>query len=185
MKTFFGLTLLLLLVIGLHAQDKPRFSSQNYVGILEGESGTALQMQTINGFRAGNWFAGIGTGLDYYSIRSIPLFVSVNRFLGNAKLPLYFNADVGINFPWRNNNQYWIHNPGELSPSLYWAGGMGYRFGLKGSRHALLLNMGYAYKRLIEESNFVNPCLVPPCPVSTERYDYRLKRLSVKLGFMF
>src|SRR5689334_8657847 len=81
-------------------KDKFRFSSQNYAGILEGESGTSLQVQTINGLRYKTWFAGVGTGLDYYYQRTIPLFLSVSKFLSSTKVPLYFNGDAGINFIW-------------------------------------------------------------------------------------
>ena len=36
----------------LFAQKKEwKFGSQNYAGIAEGESGTGLQLQTINGFK--------------------------------------------------------------------------------------------------------------------------------------
>ncbi|MEO7984421.1 MAG: hypothetical protein ABI688_10105 [Bacteroidota bacterium] len=166
------------------AQKKWKFSSQNYAGILEGESGTGFQLQTINGFRYKTWFTGIGTGLDYYYQRSVPLFVSVSKFLPPGKLPLYFSGDAGINFPWIKNGIY-FQDPGSYSSSLYWAGGIGYKFGSRKRNDAVLLNFGYSFKHLINETEYTNPCLVPPCPVFTDRYDYRLRRVSVKLGWMF
>lgn len=170
----------------LFAQKKEwKFGSQNYAGITEGESGTGLQLQTINGFKYKTWFAGIGTGIDYYFQRSIPLFLSVSKFLPPGKLPLYFNGDVGINFPWVRNDLYYIQDPVEYSSSLYWAGGLGYKFGFNKNSNAVLLNFGYSYKHLINDTEYTNPCLIPPCPVSTERYDYRLRRLSLKVGWMF
>ena len=80
----------------LFAQKKEwKFGSQNYAGITEGESGTGLQLQTINGFRYKTWFTGVGTGIDYYFQRSIPLFLSVSKFLAPGKLPLYFVENRG------------------------------------------------------------------------------------------
>jgi hypothetical protein len=169
----------------LFAQKGWKFSSQNYAGILEGESGTALQLQTINGFRHKTWFAGAGTGIDYYFQRSIPLFVSVSKFLPSGKLPLYFSGDAGINFPWIKNGLYYIQDPGEYSSSLYWAGGVGYKFGFKKKNDGILLNFGYSFKHLVNETEYTMPCLIPPCPVTTERNDYRLKRISLKVGWTF
>lgn len=169
----------------ISAQKKWKFGSQNYAGIMEGESGTALQLQTINGFRYKTWFTGVGTGIDYYYHRSIPLFISVSKFLSSAKLPLYFSGDIGINFPWLSNNLSYFEGPPDFSSSLYWAGGMGYKFRIKKSNDGVLLNIGYSYKHLISEGEYTNPCLVPPCPSSNDRFDYHLRRLSLKVGWMF
>lgn len=169
----------------LFAQKGWKFGSQNYAGILEGGSGTAFQLQTINGLKHKTWFAGIGTGIDYYFQRSIPLFVSVSKFLPPGKLPLFFNADIGINFPWEKNGPYYFENPGEYSSSLYWASGLGYKFRFKNKNEGLLLNLGYSFKHLINETEYTIPCLIPPCPVNNEKYDYRLRRLSLKVGWLF
>lgn len=167
------------------AQQKPKFSSQNYIGILEGEASTSFQLQTINGFRYKTWFAGVGTGLDYYYQRSIPLFLSISKFLPSAKTPFYFNGDAGINFPWSKNDIYFFQYRGDFSPSLYWAGGVGYKFSFKKGNQGILLNLGYSYKHIIQETENIYPCLIAPCPVFKERYDYRLKRLSLKAGWIF
>jgi hypothetical protein len=181
-----------LLLIGhsLKAQNKPakpriQFGSQNYAGILEGQRGTSFQLQTINGVRYKTWFAGAGTGLDYYYLRSIPLFASVSKFFPKAKSALYFNGDAGINFHWRRSGIYEIQYTGEYFPSLYWAGGVGYKFASKKRSDGFLVNIGYSYKHLIQKNKITQPCLIPPCPTYDERYDYRFKRLSLKMGWMF
>lgn len=184
------LLLFLFLMYSLPAQKKSHshrisFSSQNYTGILEGEAGTSFQLQTINGLRYKTWFAGVGTGLDYYYQRSIPLFISLSKFLPSAKTPFYFNGDVGINFPWSKNDRYYFQYRGDFSPSLYWAGGFGYKFSFKKGDQGILLNLGYSYKHIIQETETSYPCLIAPCPVFKERYDYRLKRLSLKAGWIF
>jgi hypothetical protein len=170
---------------GMKAQQKLKFSSQNYAGFLEGEARTAFQIQSINGFRYKTWFTGIGAGLDYYYQRSIPVFLSFNKFLQSEKVPLYFNADAGINFPWARNYDYVFEYRGDFSPSLYWAGGLGYKFALKKRGEGILLNLAYSYKHLFQDVEYQYECLIPPCPTYKERYDYRLRRLSVKLGWMF
>ena len=166
------------------AQLKPQFSSQNYVGILEGDAQTSFQFQTINGFKYRGWFAGAGTGIDYYFQRSIPVFFSLSKFLSSTKVPLYFTGDFGINIPWIKEVT-WFRDPGGFEKGLYWGGGMGYRFGLKKTSNAFLLNFGYSGKNLFHEESSVSPCLVPPCPVMKQTYKYNLNRLSVRVGFTF
>jgi hypothetical protein len=191
-KSLLLLPVLLFICYSLAAQkksDKPRlqFSSQNYAGILEGGAGTSFQLQTINGVRYKTWFAGAGTGLDYYYQRSIPLFASVSKFFPKAKNALYFNADAGVNFHWKRRDliEFQYQNPGEYFPSLYWAGGVGYRFASKKRSDGFLINLGYSYKHIVQKNKITQPCLIPPCPTYDERYDYRLRRLSLKMGWMF
>jgi len=88
----------------LHAQNKVAFSTQNYVGLLIGGSDNSPQLQTINGIRFNKWFTGIGTGIDWYYQRSVPVFLSLERgFRVTPKKNIYFSSGAGINFPWRNN----------------------------------------------------------------------------------
>lgn len=89
MKLFF-ITAFAFISICTSAQKKTNFSSQNYVGLLEGEHGSSLQLQTINGARFSSWFVGLGAGIDWYYRRSIPIFTSVNKeFLKKRKKFLF------------------------------------------------------------------------------------------------
>lgn len=189
-KTMSGIALLLVLITAVHGQEKGpkkavQFGSLIYTGIHEGDAVTGFQLQMINGIRYKTWFAGIGTGIDYYFERSVPLFFSLTKFFPAIKVPLFINGDIGMNFPWNPNNVYHTWSPGKLSSSLYWAGGAGYKFSFRKSSNNLLLNLGYSFKHLIQVNQVTFPCLVQPCPTGEERYDYRLNRLSVKLGWMF
>lgn len=189
-KIISGIALVVMLHPAVQGQDKSskksiRFGSLTYAGIHEGEAGTGFQLQMINGIRYKTWFAGIGTGIDYYFERSVPLFFSVTKFFPAMKAPLFINGDIGMNFPWNPDNVYYTWSPGKLSSSLYWAGGAGYKFSFRKSPNNLLLNVGYSFKHLIQFNQVTFPCLIQPCPTGKERYDYRLNRLSVKLGWMF
>jgi len=167
------------------AQQKTSFSSQNYVGITEGEAGTSFQLQTINGLRYETWFGGIGTGLDYYYLRSMPLFFSLSKSLNNKKRSFFISGDAGINFPWAAKSEYYsYYGIQKYFPGAYWASGIGYKIGLRGN-DALLFTIGYSYKRLKGESEYELPCLNPPCPVNKDRFDYNLKRISLRAGWMF
>ncbi len=167
------------------AQLRPAFHSQAYVGLLEGATASSFQLQTINGVRYGNWFGGAGAGLDYYYYRTIPLFLSVTRYTGSGDNGFFFSIDGGTNFFWGYNNKYYPMSPtggaGDFSPSLYYGGSAGYRIGLKDSKDAVLLNIGYSAKHLKETVG--TACINPPC--FFERYDYRLNRLSLRIGLSF
>ena len=187
---FFSITAaaLLLLSNGTLAQKKFSFSSQTYVGIVSGEDYTELQIQAINGVKINKWFGGIGTGIDWYYLRSVPLFASVNRdIFQKGKKTFLLTADAGINFPWKDERYYWIDyvSDSKQSPGLYWAGGISYKFGVGKSDNAVLLNFGYSYKQAKETVTNIYPCFSPPCTPNVESFNYKLKRLSVRIGWAF
>lgn len=188
MKNIFSAVFIVFhLTSGTYAQSPYKFHSQNFAGILEGEAGTYFQLQSINGFQRGTWFGGLGTGLDYYYFRTIPLFLSVNKFFCPCERSFYVSLDGGINWIWDKTTAGPVNNyqEGNFSPSLYLAGGLGYRIGLKNKRDALLLNLGYSAKHMNEKIEKPNPCLFPPCPVYSERFKYSLNRLSLRVGWQF
>lgn len=181
-----------LFTIALKAQHKAIFSSQNYAGLLEGEQGSKFQLQTINGFDYKTWFGGLGTGIDWYYRRSIPVFGSINKdLLKKGNRNFYLAGDVGINFPWKDDKNYnvWAYNVEKSYPGLYWAAGLGYKIGIGKNRDALLVQLAYSYKHLHEKVKSVyyyTDIIYPgPRPDFTNRYDYYLRRLSLKLGWHF
>src|SRR5688500_20060445 len=78
------------------------FSSIYNVGLVEGENGTSLQLQTVQGIRYGKWFAGICAGLDYYELRTIPLFLDIRREFstGNMRLSYMPMVVIFLHRPW-------------------------------------------------------------------------------------
>jgi hypothetical protein len=186
-KAFIMLTVFFIAATNLSAQKKVSFSSQNYVGLVAGEVNSELQLQTINGIKKGPWFAGIGAGIDWYYLRSIPLFVSVNRnIFSKGRRFMFVSGDAGKNFSWRNNV------PDDFPPydrqqtdGLYWAAGVGYKFGVGKSDNSILMQFGYSYKKMGEESTQIICPFIGPCYPTTDKYDYQLKRLSFKIGWGF
>jgi hypothetical protein len=187
-KKIISIAILFFSICSIHAQSKPRFSSQNYLGIIVGENGTNPQLQSINGIVVNKWFTGIGTGIDWYYQRSVPLFLSVNRsFLQRGKRNFMIAADAGANFPWKDNRYYndWYYGDVKTFPGFYWSGGFGYRIGMGKQNDALLLHLGYSYKFFRERVTSTLFCINPPCPENVETFNYNLRRLSLKLGWSF
>lgn len=158
------------------------FSSVNQVGVLEGETGSALQLQTINGIRYNKWFAGIGVGLDHYRVRSVPVFIDVRRNLFSRSNSPFAYGNFGVNIPWAEdkNKMQWGSN--SFHSGLYYDAGIGYRFGL-GKKTGLVFSGGFSLKQMREYRSSEVVCFRAPCPeAETDRYHFSLKRFSFKAG---
>ncbi len=75
--------------------NKIRFHSINQFGIIAGASDANLQLQTINGIEKATWFVGIGTGIDYYYSRSIPLFLDIRKNVFSTQKTPFIMLTVG------------------------------------------------------------------------------------------
>jgi hypothetical protein len=191
MRLFFMIAVTIMSTTAL-AQHHTTFSSQNYVGLLEGEQGSKFQLQTINGIKYKTWFAGIGTGIDWYYRRSIPAFMSLNKdFLVKGNRNFFIATDVGANFPWQVEKNSYAYNIEESIPGFYWGAGVGYKVGVGKLNDGILLQVGYSYKHVGEKVktiyyyDYVNPMITQPRTDMTNRFDYYLRRLSLKIGWNF
>jgi hypothetical protein len=188
MKIIFMAAIALFATNDIVAQKKFTFRSQNYVGYLGGENEGALQLNTINGFQRKLWFAGVGTGLDYYYQRTIPLFASFSRYFTSRPNSFYVSADGGANFLWDKSTANLFNgqsNNGRFRPSLYYGAYAGYKFGVIKNKGSLMFNVGYSGKQIRESVTVPMPCINPPCPESEQHLKYDLKRISVRMGWMF
>jgi hypothetical protein len=177
--------------IAQQVNNKIKFHSINQVGWLQGQSGAASQLQTINGAQYRSWFVGAGVGLDYYRFRTVPLFIDVRKEFGKTMNKFFVYADAGIdhldvsNAQKKSFNLYPIEN--EFSRGSYYDVGAGYKFKIKRNA-ALLFSAGYTYKKIAEKSTIyygqpdvwylVNPVFI-------EQYNYPLSRLTIKVGWQF
>jgi hypothetical protein len=164
------------------------YRSNNYLGIVEGENGSSFQMQTIHGLSYKSWYAGLGAGLDYYRYRSVPVFFSLNRDIIIRSKTFFLSGDAGVNYPWVKNGHvsiWWAPTEQEYKRGLYWATGIGYKAFFKNKKDAILINLGYSYKQLKQETVSTTVCNEPPCQVDIETFNYRMRRISVRLGWQF
>ncbi len=160
-----------------------RFQSVNQIGLIDGSSDTEFHLQTINGLRFGNWFTGIGVGIDYYYVRSVPLFFDVRNYWFKKKNSPFVYADIGINFPCVKDYDDFIFQDINYNEGLYYDLGLGYKLGLKNT-HALSLSAGFNFKRISGKRSYI-PCEFMPCAGTTEEFDYKMNRISMKFGWEF
>lgn len=190
MKNVFLLILFCLFLTAAPAQFKPRFSTQNLVGLQIGASGQQPQVQSLNGIAWKQWFGGVGTGIDWYYRRSIPVFLTGARYFPlQQRKQLFVSAGAGLNFVWdKTDNDFWLgwySSRAEFKNGMYWNTGLGYRLMVGKQHDALLLHVGYNVKEHTENRYVVNPCLIGPCPEQKESLKYTLRTLSLKLGWGF
>jgi len=153
-------------------------------GLLEGMGGSSWNLQTINGAYYKSWFAGIGIGLDYYSMRTIPLFIDARKELFRKKSTPFLYGDAGIHFDWLKKNEKRSWGTSEYNRGFFYDAGAGYKFGF-GNRNALLLSAGYTMKTIREERMLDVQCIQAPCNPQKEYFNYTFSRFSFKVGWQF
>lgn len=157
-----------------------KFSSINSAGVLLGQNNPQLSLQTVNGVQYGDWFAGVGVGLDYYYMRSIPVFIDVRRMV-IPKKNLFVYADAGVNYPFlKNNNTEDTWYKTTYKQGLYVDGGVGYLFST--DKQTGFFSIGYSTKRLRETVEHPYIWGPPGMPVETDKLRYQFNRISIKAG---
>lgn len=188
-KFFLAIVLLITVSIDASSQATTKtrrdISSQISAGITEGEQGTSFHVEVLNGIWYKTWFTGIGTGLDYYYFRSIPVYLSAVKYLSPRNHSFYFQGDGGINFAWEDQSSFvWNEVSSKFKPGFYWNGSVGFATGLD-KKNSFLFGLGYSHKSLKEVKEIAIPCFNPPCENTFETYRYNLNRLTLRLGWQF
>lgn len=162
-----------------------RFHSVNSLVLINGSNAVSASIQSVNGFKKGAWYAGIGTGIDYYLYRSIPLFADF-RYEAGKKNNFFAYADGGINISWVQNkfNTNPILFEGGWGNSTYQNGfytdaGVGVSLDIK-KRNALVFSLGHSYKSLTQIHRY--PDWRSREWLST-RTTYHLNRIMLKAGW--
>ncbi len=162
------------------------------IGVLDGDHSTSFQFQVVGGIQKNNWQFGIGTGLDYYKIRSLPLFLDTRYFFGKDKRA-FAVVNLGYSIPWPLEEQYKIvyltggNIKSEFEMGLYTDVGIGYQIPL-GKKQLLSFSLGYSVKKNTEiydrRYDWIWGWPVPqPGSLDNERrMDYTFRRLSFKTG---
>jgi hypothetical protein len=163
-----------------------KFHSINNIGLLEGQTGSSFQIQSINGAQYKSWFGGIGLGLDFYRYRTIPLFIDIRKEFGKSNNKLVVYSDLGINFSWVTDNEKTSYVAGDkFSGGFYADMGVGYKIAV-GKNGALLLSAGYSFKKLKETYDAYDYNFFPPSGGGQkDQINYSLNRLSIKIGWEF
>jgi hypothetical protein len=143
-------------------------------------------------FFKNGWGFGAGAGIDYYKIRSVPVFVSGRKEFSKTDHHLFGYAQFGYNIALALDNQHfhpgniWSFGNSRYSNGIYSDLGIGYAL-LNKNRSGLEFAIGYSAKALTE--TYIENIYRDFPPYGTEQsehsFRYGLNRLAVKVGFRF
>lgn len=183
MKKLLPLLLCFFALPALAQKAAYQYQGRIQAGLLEGEGGSAFQLQTIHGVEKKTWFAGLGGGLDYYHTRSLPVFLQVRKALLTREKTPFVYAGGGYHFLWiPEEKQY--RGSGSKG-GLYMDAGVGYQMPVMKSS-ALYFTAGYTQKAFSKTStDFIWIAIWPEPQPQVRTSEYQLRRLSVQVGIRF
>lgn len=190
MKTVFLMAGLLLTTICVLAQTnkKTNFYLHPQVALLNGDQSVSGQIQVSGGIEKNAFSIGIGAAIDYYKIRTVPLFADLRAAFGKDRA-IFSYLNVGSNIAWAlesQYNNYWVmgrNSKSSFSNGVYTDIGIGYSF-RKGKKNSLTMSIGYSMKTISESHlETVYRDFPPYVTESHERkMDFTFNRIALRLG---
>ena len=170
----------------IHAQEKLKFTSTNYAGLLISGTKNSFQLQTINGLRYKEFSAGIGVGMDNYYYKSIPVFLHLTRKISIKNFSPFIYTDIGFNLPEDRKAEEEFWETSYYSKGLYFDLGIGYSLPLY-KKMSMTFALGYSQKHLEEkrERRYMGWPGGVIHDLPTEYYSYAFRRISLKAGLSF
>lgn len=148
-------------------------------GLLKGEGKYSGQGTVVGGMEYKGWGFGIGAGIDWYRVRTIPVVVDIRRSVTVGRQPFFVYANAGWNIIVPRDKEYFSNGSG----GAYGEAGLGYAV-LNKKKKGLLLSVGFTSKTVTQK--FKETIYTWNTPYETEkRYDYTFNRFVFKLGYKF
>ncbi len=158
------------------------------VGLLNGDHSTSAQVKLTGGIQKSGWMFGLGAAIDYYKIRTVPVFADMRYSFGkNAN---YFSyANLGTDLVWPTETQYsqrlimGIITKNKFNNGIYADVGLGYAF-KEEKKQGLVISIGYSVKTLHSSYQETVYKEFPPYGIEyrDRKLDYTLNRLVLRLG---
>jgi hypothetical protein len=110
----------------------------------------------------------------------VPLFLDLRGKIFNRPSAPFLFADGGYSYLWQKAKEV---NQSNSSGGLFYELGIGYEVHIY-KKLKLLFSTGYSYKSLSKTINMM-PWILPPPKDAIYKYDYSLRRISLKAGLSF
>lgn len=172
--------------------QKTEFYLAPQAGLLNGNKQASQMFGLTAGVANKQWVYGIGSSIDYYQFRSIPVYAEVKKIFGNKTNSPFIYANAGKNMDWVLENQhqhpqYWGWGAPTVdcnfSSGSFLEAGTGVNIKNKKEK-GMFLSLGYSRKNLNEswtetvwdpsKNEVVN---------SNRSKKYLLNRIVFKAGF--
>jgi len=167
---------------------------QPELGLVNGDNQVNGIVAVHGGWQRQQWTVGIGTAVDYYQIRSAPIYVaSQYTFSKQLHKSPFVSAKFGANIAWplatqgraidyegtrmtNFNNGYY----GELSIGYQWR---------VGKQQYVKAMLGYSVKTMqeqyLETMPSILPVPMPPTVTEVRSWDYNFQRIQLGVAFQF
>jgi hypothetical protein len=166
------------------------------IALLNGANATSKQMMFTAGIKRNDWCIGLGAALDYYEVRTIPLFMDIRREISHKRHPFFAYSDIGLNLPDAKKTEYLTPGLGLWWPprskstfdrGLYGEVGIGYAL-YNRKKRGILLSAGYSIKTITEkytETIYGYPTYPQDQQTikAERRFDYQYRRFVFKIGY--
>ncbi|GGH83208.1 hypothetical protein HNQ91_006000 [Filimonas zeae] len=172
----------------LYAQkDTVAWFTQPGVTLLNGDKYTSAAITAVTGVHYKQWYLGVGAGIDYYKVRSIPLLAEL-RFESKLKAAPFVYARAGYNVAWALEHQhtkpyvFWGTNS-VFNNGKYAAAGLGCYVYRKDDT-GVALTLGYSAKgvtELYDETIWNGTRTV----TESRKLDYVFRRLDIGVSYRF
>ena len=158
--------------------------------LLNGDVAVSAQVSLTAGMEYGLWSFGLGAAIDYYKIRTVPVFADIRR-KWNARSPVFAYSGIGYDIAWPTETQYmwgpdnWGGNREDhFTGGWYGELGIGYAFE-NGKKQGVVLSLGYSLKTVTEITSEPRMRDFPPYTIEwyDKNYDYNFGRIVIKAGF--
>ncbi len=167
-------------------QAQVSYRSYNTGGIVVGDSKSAYQVLTTHGVQYQKWYTGLGTGIDNYYTRTVPVIFTLLRDV-LPKNNMFVNINAGPQFVWGKDqrNQLWNAIESKVFPGFFGEAGFGYRIAIGNEGQSIMFGTYYSYKTHKEKYIVPGICTNPPCQNMTEYINSKFSRWAFKMGLVF
>ncbi len=178
--------MLVFIAAGYFLQAQVSYRSYNTGGIVVGDTKSAYQVLTTHGVQYKTWYAGVGTGIDNYRNRTVPVIFSLLKDV-LPKNNMFVNINGGPQFVWGKDqrNQRWNAIESRVLPGFFGEAGFGYRIPVGNEGQSIMFGTYYSYKTHKEKYIVPGVCNNPPCQNATEYITSKFSRWAFKLGLVF
>ncbi len=160
------------------------FQSILQTGLLTGKTKLGFQVQSINGIKWNTFSAGIGTGLDNYVIKTIPVFFDARTDIFRKNNSPFLFIDAGPQFLLKQDSHPHNYYDPYYKAKFYFNAGAGYKVNLF-AKNAIIISAAISLKNIAEKQNTI--CDFAPCPENVPpviNNKYVFKRFSLQAGWL-
>lgn len=169
-------------------QEKLKFDVVPSAGFINGSGAVSGLFDITTLIRKNDWAFGVGTGIDYYRIRTVPVYLATRHYFGKAPAFFYGSAGYTIAAPletqYLHSGTFWMNTGrSSFSNGVNAEAGIGYSFAPM-KKHGLELSIGYSVKTLRESyTEYIYRDFPPYTTELTEHsFHYTFSRAVVRIG---